>query len=78
MERQKTTISASWMPLRETTTIVPRVTWIRQWNGDGVTPASPGELRTRIFDVGRKARVSAIMELRDAGDAAWDVRTIMT
>jgi hypothetical protein len=35
--------------------ILQRSVGFQQWNGDAVAPATPGALRTRIPDAGRKA-----------------------
>ena len=48
------TISASWLQVQHVYLILQRSVGFQQWNGDGVAPATPGALRTRIPDAGKR------------------------
>ena len=57
------TSSASWqLRVQHVSLILQRLVGFQQWNGDGVAPATPGALQTRIPDAGKRAWFS-VMEV---------------
>ena len=63
MEATSSTISGSWqLQVQHVSLILQRSVGFQQWNGDGVAPATPGALRTRIPDAGKRAWFS-VMEV---------------